>query len=275
MARAIFGGVGGASGIDAMYKFDPLPLNQAEAVNFEEVYAIDFDGAANSHETGVYYGDDPNMIGGNLVLTQYGGVGTDGANRVIQDGTFQSFHATTAFYNVFNQSPAGWSCLLRNKNVNGNLPYLMNLVANDGAGNQGVMDLRLFKNNATFMTLGSHDGVSGIGSGVSVPPSNAWFYKENTPYQYLFSQDYVNGLSFCGCREDDGKFPTKIGDFQFFAINPFAASFDGPSTITTYHQSGIYKCIIGSFAQVYGSNYSGGQTLVSLVMSKAPCFTIA
>ncbi|MBV1772547.1 MAG: hypothetical protein KUA35_09000 [Pseudodesulfovibrio sp.] len=263
MSRLAFGAPG-KSGIDGKYKFVPLPWEENAAD--ELTYVCEFTGAAGTNEVGVGAG----LSGADLVLTQYANPGSDGTHRTIQDGTFQSFYGTMAFYTAFAQSPLGWSFVLRNTNLNGANTYLVNLMGQDTSGSQS-MELRLLKNTSTFtLSVGSSNSVLGMGVGLKLPATNELWPVTGQPYMTIASLDYAKGICFAGILQDNGVFPSKLTDFLTFSINQFPEDFAGPNQITAYN-AGVYKCILGSFLS-YGSNYSGGQTVKSLTLAKRPCY---
>ncbi|ADU63389.1 MAG: hypothetical protein KJ917_01240 [Proteobacteria bacterium] len=263
MSRLAFGGQG-KSGIEGKYKFVPLPWTE-DGAN-DATYVCEFTGAAGANEVGVGGG----LTGADLVLTQNANPGSDGTYRTIQDGTFQSFYGTMAFYNAFAQAPLGWSMVLRHKNLVGSNAYLVNLLGQDAAGFQ-AMDLRLLKNSSTFtLSAGSSNNVSGLGVGLKLPATNELWPVTGQPYMTIASLDYAKGICFAGILQDNEVFPSKLTDFLTFSINQFSEDFAGPNQITAYN-AGVYKCILGSFLS-YGSNYSGGQTVKSLTLAKRPCY---
>ncbi len=263
---AIGNGGAGAGGIDAKYKIIPIPITEADAD--ADSCVGEFNGAAGTNE--VLVGGP--VSGANLVLTQYGNVGSDGTHRVIQDGVHQSFRGTEAYYSAFAQSAKGWTCVLRNKDLNGTFVLLQNLGAEAASGHK-PMELYTRKRHSMAMIGTSTSPDGGLGVGLSLVGNNPMWPVANESYMHIYSLDYESGLCFAGLRVDDGLFPTSLADFIFIEVAPYVPV-SGIEPVTTYHDN-KYKCILGSQADAVGSGYAGGQTIVSLTMSNKPCFVPA
>jgi hypothetical protein len=247
---------------DGKFRFRSLPITEAAAD--ANSFVCEFNGVAGANEVGVGGG----LSGADLVLTQYANPGSDGTYRTIAGTTFQSFFGTMAMYNAFATSPLGWACILRNRNIS-KASYITNLIAQDANGNNAMQ----VYGSAMNTTTGSFNSTDGVGAGISIPLNNAKFPIAGKDYMFVFSNDYVGGVGFVGIMVDNGKFPSSLSDFLFFSIGELVP-FAGPSPITQWYPS-EYKCILGSFAWNYGSNYSAAQTVKSLTLSKKPCFVLA
>jgi hypothetical protein len=253
-------------GIDGLYKFVPLPLVQADAD--ADTYVADAIGDAGTNLTGAGAG----LTGADVVLTQYGSVGTDGTNRVITDGAAQAFSATLAWANNFAQSAAGFSYILRTKNLNGANRALANLLAFDAAGDRAFELMFAQREVELLAKVGSAKSTDGIGAGIFLSYYTDAFPQASTAYQFISSLDYVNGLAFMGIRVDDGAFPFDLTDFIFSAFNPFGSAYSGPNAATTFTSAFGYinSCPVGQVPQSPGT--PAGQTVVSIIASKKPCF---
>ncbi len=247
---------------DGKFRFRSLPITEAAAD--ADSYVCEFNGLAGANEVGVGGG----LSGADLVLTQYANPGSNGTYRTIAGSTFQSFFGTMAMCNAFAASPRGWSCVVRNRDI-GKGSYLTNLIAQDANGNAAMQVLCTSVNSS----IGSYSNTDGVGAGISIPLNNAKFPIAGKDYMFVFSNDYIGGVGFVGIMVDSGKFPSSLSDFLFFSIAELVP-FGGPNPITQWYPN-EYKCIIGSFAWNYGSNYSSAQTIKSLTLSKKPCFVLA
>ncbi len=261
MSRLAFGGQG-KSGIDAKFRFVPLPTTEAGAD--EDSYVCELTGAAGANEVGVGGG----LTGADLVLTQYANPGSDGTYRTIAATTFQSFHGSMAMYNAVALSPLGWSCVVRNRDIDAG-GSLMQLIAMDAADNWAMQ----VRGSTTNCFTGSFNDTDGLGAGISIPLNNSKFPIAGEDYMFVFSNDYSGGIGFVGVMVDNGTFPISLEDFLFFSIGELVP-FVGPNPITKWHPND-YKCILGSFAWNYNTNYSAPQTIKSLTLSKKPCFVLA